>query len=85
VRRLGERRTGELTLFEVKGTATRGAIRTAIGQLLDYRRHIDRDGLRLAILLPHRPSHDVVEFVTGLGISVVTEEERGGFESIEPG
>jgi hypothetical protein len=73
------------TLFEVKGTATRGAIRTAIGQLLDYRRHIDRDGLRLAILLPHRPSHDVVEFVTGLGISVVTEEERGGFESIEPG
>jgi hypothetical protein len=72
------------TLFEAKGTATRGAIRTAIGQLLDYRRHINRDGLRLAILLPHRPSDDVVELVTGLGIAIVAKEARGGFESIEP-
>lgn len=71
------------TLFEVKGTATRGAIRTAIGQLLDYRRHIDSDDLRLAILLPHRPSNDVIELVTGLGICVVAQEQRGGFESIE--
>jgi hypothetical protein len=56
----------------------------AIGQLLDYRRHIDREGVRLAILLPHRPCEDLLELVTGLGIAVVAEKDRGGFESIEP-
>jgi len=74
----------ENILYEAKGTATRVAIRMAIGQLLDYRRHIDRPGVRLAILLPHRPSEDLVALVTGLGIAVVAEEDRGGFESIEP-
>jgi hypothetical protein len=74
----------ENILYEAKGTATRVAIRMAIGQLFDYRRHIDRQGVRLAILLPHRPSDDLVELVTGLGIAVVAEKDRGGFESIEP-
>jgi hypothetical protein len=74
----------ENILYEAKGTATRVAIRMAIGQLLDYRRHIDRQDVRLAILLPHRPSEDLVEFAIGLGIAVVAEEDRGGFESIEP-
>lgn len=74
----------ENILYEAKGTATRGAVRMAIGQLLDYRRHIDRDGVRVAILLPHRPSEDLVDLAAGLGIAVVVEEGRGGFESIEP-
>lgn len=74
----------ENILYEAKGTATRGAIRTAIGQLLDYRRHIDRDNVRLAILLPHRPSEDLVDLVTSLGIALVAEKDRGGFESIAP-
>jgi hypothetical protein len=74
----------ENILYEAKGTATRVAIRMAIGQLLDYRRHINRHGVRLAILLPHRPSEDLVELATGLGIAVVAEQDRGGFESIEP-
>ncbi|HXM87137.1 MAG TPA: hypothetical protein VN889_05850, partial [Solirubrobacteraceae bacterium] len=74
----------ENILYEAKATATRAAIRMAIGQLLDYRRHIDRRGVRLAILLPHRPSKDLVELTTGLGITVVAEDDRGGFESIEP-
>ncbi len=74
----------ENILYEAKATATRAAIRMAIGQLLDYRRHIDRRGVRLAILLPHRPSKDLVELTTGLGITVVAENDRGGFESIEP-
>jgi 5-methylcytosine-specific restriction protein A len=74
----------ENILFEAKGTSTRGAIRMAIGQLLDYRRHIDRDGMRVAVLLPHRPSSDLIELATGLGIAVVAEADGGGFESIEP-
>jgi hypothetical protein len=75
----------ENILFEAKGTAARPSIRSAIGQLFDYRRHIDRDGLRLAVLLPHRPSEDLVDLVTGLGIYVVAELAKGGFEQIGPG
>lgn len=71
-------------LYEAKGTATRDAVRTAIGQLLDYRRHIDRDDLRLAVLLPHLPSDDLINLVTGLGLTVVAERPSGGFESVEP-
>jgi hypothetical protein len=71
-------------LFEAKGTATRGAIREAIGQLLDYRRYIHREGLRLAVLLPHLPSQDLIDLATGLGIAVVAEQSGGGFEPIEP-
>jgi 5-methylcytosine-specific restriction protein A len=72
----------ENTLYEAKGSSSRGAIRTAIGQLFDYRRHIDRDDLRLAVLLPHVPSGDLVNLVTCLGISVVAELPGGGFEHI---
>lgn len=74
----------ENILFEAKGTTTRGAIRMAIGQLLDYQRHIDRRGLRLAILLPQGPSEDLVELATSVGIAVVAEEDHGGFVSIKP-
>ena len=71
-------------LYEAKGTATRNAMRTAIGQLLDYRRHIDRDDLRLAVLLPHLPSDDLIDFATSLGITIVAEQRGGGFETVEP-
>jgi hypothetical protein len=70
-------------LYEAKGTATRDAIRTAIGQLLDYGRHIDRDDLRLAVLLPYLPSDDLIDFVTGVGVIVVAEQPGGGFETVE--
>lgn len=70
-------------LYEAKGTATRDAIRTAVGQLLDYRRHIDRDDLRLAVLLPHLPSDDLIDFVTGVGVTVVAEQHGGGFATVE--
>ena len=72
-----------LELCEAKGTATRESVRTAIGQLLDYRRYIPIEGLRLAVLLPHRPSDDLVDLVTGLEISCVCESPAGGF-SREP-
>jgi hypothetical protein len=46
-------------LYEAKGTAVRNSVRLAIGQLLDYRRHIDVSILKLSLLLPSRPSDDV--------------------------
>jgi 5-methylcytosine-specific restriction protein A len=72
-------------LFEAKGTAVRASIRSAIGQLFDYQRHIDREGLSLAVLLPHRPSQDLEELILGLGIAVVYESPGDGFAQIRPG
>lgn len=40
------------TLYEAKSSANRAAIRSLIGQLLDYRRLIDVQGLNLAALVP---------------------------------
>jgi hypothetical protein len=71
-------------LYEAKGTATRDAVRHAIGQLLDYRRHVPRDALKLAVLLPHRPSEDLVDLINGLGISCIYEQPDGGFDRQTP-
>ncbi|MDI5972566.1 restriction endonuclease [Streptomyces sp. SL13] len=57
-------------LIEAKGTVTREAIRMAVGQLLDYRRHL-APGVGLAILLPSRPRQDLIDFCAGLGIATV--------------
>lgn len=54
-------------LIEAKASATRQGIRMAIGQLLDYRRHI-APGASLAILLPEVPSDDLVTLVQSLHI-----------------
>ncbi|MFW5420997.1 restriction endonuclease [Nocardiopsis sp. CNT-189] len=63
-------------LIEAKGTITREAVRMAVGQLLDYRRFIERDGQRpaLAVLLPSRPRPDLLDYCADLGIEVIWEE-----------
>ncbi|MEW1930236.1 hypothetical protein [Streptomyces sp. NPDC088360] len=67
-------------LYEAKGLATRNNVRTAIGQLLDYRRHLDvPQGLRLAVLLPDEPTADVRALVESLNIALVTQTYDGGF------
>lgn len=66
-------------LYEAKGNATRDNIRRGIGQLLDYRRHIPRSGLKLALLLPNRPSDDIVELLHSLDIACVHETPDGNF------
>lgn len=71
-------------LYEAKGTANREAIRHAIGQLFDYQRHIPKDGVRLALLLPHRPSDDLLDLIAGLGMSCVYEEPTGLYQRIAP-
>ena len=71
--------TTDNVLFEAKGVATRDAIRRAIGQLLDYRRHIPTDP-SLAVLLPARPADDLVDLLDSLNIACVYAAE-GGFRS----
>ncbi|MFE1236690.1 hypothetical protein [Streptomyces tendae] len=65
-------------LYEAKGKATREYVRMAIGQLLDYRRHIDvPDGLRLAVLLPEEPTADLRSLLEAEGIALVTKTADG--------
>jgi 5-methylcytosine-specific restriction protein A len=62
-------------LYEAKGRADRNSIRLAIGQLLDYRRHIDPSPKALAILLPNAPDHDLKSLIKSVGIELVYEED----------
>lgn len=71
-------------LYEAKGNATRDNIRRGIGQLLDYHRHLPRSGVKLALLLPNRPSDDLVELLHSLAISCVYETAEGRFEREDP-
>ncbi|MFE9422650.1 hypothetical protein ACFYNO_06790 [Kitasatospora sp. NPDC006697] len=64
-------------LYEAKGDPGREAVRMAIGQLLDYRRHIGRPDARLAILLPGMPDQDVRELIGSVGIALVVKDGDG--------
>ncbi|MEV0254430.1 hypothetical protein AB0H82_09180 [Streptomyces sp. NPDC050732] len=67
-------------LYEAKGLATRNNVRTAIGQLLDYKRHLEVPaGLRLAVLLPDEPTADVRALLESLDIALVTRTPDGSF------
>ncbi|MFF1683661.1 MULTISPECIES: restriction endonuclease [unclassified Streptomyces] len=65
------------TLVEAKGNATRGAVRMAIGQLLDYRRFIEPTPT-LAILTPQEPRKDLRDLCAALSINVIWPE-NGAF------
>jgi hypothetical protein len=67
-------------LIEAKASATRDEIRMAIGQLLDYRRHLASNA-KLAVLVPERPSDDLVALVKSIGARVIYETRRGRFTS----
>lgn len=63
------------TLYEAKGTVERGAIRMAVGQLLDYRRFIE-PAPRLAVLVPTMPRQDLREYLSDAGVGLVWREGR---------
>jgi hypothetical protein len=63
------------TLLEAKGTVERGAIRMAIGQLLDYSRFVEPSP-RLAVLLPSQPRSDLCELLHSAGIGIVWREKK---------
>lgn len=58
------------SLIEAKATATRQDVRMGIGQLLDYRRHIDSQA-NLVLLLPERPSEDLMNLLRTVDVQVV--------------
>ena len=59
-------------LVEVKGSVERGAIRMALGQLLDYRRFVE--GAECAILLPERPRQDLVALIQSASVRLYWQE-----------
>lgn len=63
-------------LYEAKSSASREAIRMAIGQLMDYRRHIKPTNPSLAILLPERPHDDLVDLLNSVNISIVYRHDE---------
>lgn len=60
-------------LYEAKGTGTREKVREAIGQLLDYRRHIDPTP-KCTVLLPSDPGEDLTELIHSCGFDLVYQE-----------
>jgi hypothetical protein len=60
-------------LVEAKASATRRSIRMAIGQLADYARFIEPPPAR-AVLLPVRPSQDLLALLAVVGVAAVWEE-----------
>jgi 5-methylcytosine-specific restriction protein A len=70
-------------LYEAKGIATREAVRMAIGQLLDYSRHIPTKP-DLAVLLPTQPAQDLLDLLTTLNITCVYETAPGSFHTSGP-
>jgi hypothetical protein len=63
------------TLYEAKGTVERGALRMAVGQLLDYRRLLEPTP-RLAVLVPTMPRADLREYLSVAGVGLVWREGR---------
>lgn len=67
----------ERILIEAKGTVHRDAIRQAVGQLFDYRRHISPPPRGLALLVPSKPEDDLLDFCTSVDIKVIWPEGDG--------
>ncbi|MBD2763537.1 hypothetical protein IEE92_13465 [Kocuria sp. cx-116] len=61
-------------LYEAKGTATRVKIREAIGQLMDYRRHITPPPTRCTILVPSDPGADLRSLIHSCGFDLMYQE-----------
>jgi hypothetical protein len=56
-------------LIEAKSTVTRGQMRQAVGQLLDYGRFVP--AASRTILVPSRPRQDLLDYITSVGVGVV--------------
>ena len=69
------------TLFEAKGSPNRGSVRSAIGQLMDYRRHIPVENMHSAVLLPSLPTPDLQELIADCGLGLVYRDATGSFKA----
>lgn len=64
-------------LIEAKNSDSRERLRMAIGQLYDYRRFHDEPHVRLAVLLPHKPSPDGLALLQSAGIEAIWRYGEG--------
>jgi hypothetical protein len=71
-------------LYEAKASSKRENIRMALGQILDYERWISPQPLKRTVLVPSRPSLDLIELLHSYGVGVVFEESDGNFERLDP-
>lgn len=69
-------------LYEAKGDVRRASVRMAIGQLLDYRR-LERRPISLAVLLPRRPSQELIQLIHSVPALVVWRT-KSGFADARP-
>ncbi|MCA1008222.1 hypothetical protein LCL87_21145 [Rhodococcus hoagii] len=67
-------------LYEAKASSSREAVRMALGQLLDYRRAFDIPP-ELRVLLPERPSEDLVDLLAEHKVRCVYPTGDGSFQS----
>lgn len=70
-------------LYEAKGDVLRPSVRMAIGQLLDYRR-FEETSPSLAVLLPERPTQDLISLIHAVPASVVWWVRKTRFEYCPP-
>lgn len=97
VRRWRLRAPGELTdmltdifdesaqeLYEAKGSANRASIRLALGQLLDYERHLPLPPKLKTVLVPHEPAEDLLNLLHLHGVGCVWETSQGAFDRVDP-
>lgn len=61
-------------LYEAKGSVSRNDVRLAVGQLLDYRRHITPPPSRCTVLLPSDPGEDLTGLIHSSGLDLVYQE-----------
>lgn len=73
---------GRAELVEAKSSAARHHVRLALGQLLDYARHVDHESR--AVLLPSHPGSDLVDLLHSVDVACIYEQEGGGFVRLEP-
>lgn len=76
-----DRKTG--TLIEAKASASREAVRMALGQLLDYQRHLPTPPKRLAVLLPEKPAGDLLALLASEQVTVIAGVGRS-FTELAP-
>lgn len=66
-------------LYEAKASSGRGNVRMALGQLLDYKRHVDVADLRTRLLVPERPNSDLVDLIRRNHVGLAYATDGPGF------
>lgn len=75
----------EGVLYEAKSLVGRSELRMAVGQLYDYRRHVDVSDLRCSVLLPERPNADLRDYLEQADLGLVFKEgDSFNFEQSQP-